>query len=168
MEAVIKIVLILLAVSSVVVIVDIHWAVMDLTAMVSYLYMQKDCSMKSLLSDVNECDEGTSGCNQTCTNTNSSYICSCYNGYVLDSDGHSCNGKVIVHITYVITASSANLYNNASILSLFIYKTSVINVMRVHQAVIKPVLILMVVILVHAMMAMSLMLMVTVVMVRFI
>ena len=109
MEAVIKIVLILLAVSSVVVIVDIHWAVMDLTAMVSYLYIQKDCSMKSLLSDINECDEGISGCNQTCTNTNGSYICSCYNGYVLDADDHSCNGKVIVHITYVITASSQML-----------------------------------------------------------
>ena len=41
MEAVITIVLILLAVSSVVVTVDIHWVVMDLTVMVSYLYMQK-------------------------------------------------------------------------------------------------------------------------------
>ena len=39
--------------------------------------------------------------------------------------------------------------------------------MRVHQAVIKPVLILLVVILVHALMAMSLMLMVIIVMVRY-
>ena len=106
MEAVITIVLILLAVSSVVVTVDTHWAVMDLTVMVSYLYMHKDCSMKSPLSDINECDEGISGCNQTCTNTNGSYTCSCSNGYVLDAGGHSCNGKVIVYITYVITASS--------------------------------------------------------------
>ena len=118
MEAVITIVLILLAVSSVVVTVDIHWAVMDLTAMVSYLYMQKDCFMKSLFSDINECDEGISGCNQTCTNTNGSYICSCYNGYVLDS--HSCNGKVIVHITYVITASSQMLMSVVKVLMVVI------------------------------------------------
>ena len=121
MEAVIKIVLILLAVSSVVVIVDIHWAVMDLTAMVSYLYMQKDCSMKSLLSDINECDEGISGCNQTCTNTNGSYICSCFDGYVLDADGHSCNGKVyIAHATYVTTASSQMLTSVVKVLMVVI------------------------------------------------
>ena len=125
MEAVIIIVLILLAVSSVVVIVDIHWAVMDLTAMVSYLYMQKDCSMKSLLSDINECDEGISGCNQTCTNTNGIYICSCYNGYVLDSDGHSCNGKVIVHITYVITASSQMLMSVMKTLMVVKYTVAI-------------------------------------------
>ena len=42
----------------------------------------------------NKC--GTSGCNQTCTNIVDSYICSCFDGYVLDADGHSCNGKVYI------------------------------------------------------------------------
>ena len=50
------------------------------------------------MSDINECDEGISGCDQTCTNTNGSYTCSCSDGYVLDADGHNCNGKVIIHI----------------------------------------------------------------------
>ena len=46
----------------------------------------------------NKC--GTSGCNQTCTNIVDSYICSCFDGYILDADGHSCNGKVyIAHTT---------------------------------------------------------------------
>ena len=49
--------------------------------------------------EINQCDEGTSGCDQTCTIIIGSYICSCSDGYVLDADGHSCNGKVIVHIT---------------------------------------------------------------------
>ena len=73
------------------------------------VYMHKDCSMKSPLSDINECDEGISGCNQTCTNTNGSYTCSCSGGYVLDADGHSCNGKVIVYITYNVIAASSQM-----------------------------------------------------------
>ena len=124
-EAVITIVLILLAVSSVVVTVDTYWAVMDLTVMVSYLYMHKDCSMKLPLSDINECDKGISGCNQTCTNTNGSYTCSCYNGYVLDADGHSCNGKVLVHITYVITASSQMLTSVVKTLMVVKYTVAI-------------------------------------------
>ena len=43
--------------------------------------------------DVDECSTSNSGCVQICTNTVGSYICSCYRGYVLGSDGHTCNGK---------------------------------------------------------------------------
>ena len=71
----------------------------------------------------NKCDEGTSGCNQTCTNTNGSYTCSCYNGYVLDADGHNCNGKVYIHVayvTYVITASSQMLMSVMKVLMVVI------------------------------------------------
>ena len=34
-----------------------------------------------------------SGCNQNCTNTNSSYVCSCYPGYEIENDNKTCIGK---------------------------------------------------------------------------
>ena len=32
-------------------------------------------------------------CDHTCTNNEGSFNCSCNNGYVLDDDQQSCNGK---------------------------------------------------------------------------
>ena len=40
--------------------------------------------------DIDECSEGTSGCDQLCSNTLGSYTCSCYSGYELDIDNHTC------------------------------------------------------------------------------
>ena len=40
--------------------------------------------------DIDECSEGTSGCNQICSNTLGSYTCSCQDGYELDIDNHTC------------------------------------------------------------------------------
>ena len=40
--------------------------------------------------DIDECIEGTSGCNQVCSNTLGSYECSCERGYELDTDNHTC------------------------------------------------------------------------------
>ena len=42
--------------------------------------------------DIDECS--SSPCGHTCTNTVGSFVCSCNDGYVLDSDGLSCNGAV--------------------------------------------------------------------------
>ncbi|XP_066299114.1 uncharacterized protein [Branchiostoma lanceolatum] len=42
--------------------------------------------------DDNECPNGGRGpCDQTCTNTDGSYICTCSTGYRLNSDGHACD-----------------------------------------------------------------------------
>ena len=43
--------------------------------------------------DINECGTDNEGCAQTCTDTAGSYHCSCDSGYVLDEDGHTCNGE---------------------------------------------------------------------------
>ena len=43
-----------------------------------------------LLSDIDECSEGTSGCSQLCTNTIGNYTCTCDNGYQLTNDDHTC------------------------------------------------------------------------------
>ncbi|XP_078585919.1 uncharacterized protein LOC144867724 [Branchiostoma floridae x Branchiostoma japonicum] len=40
--------------------------------------------------DTDECSTGTSGCSQTCLNTEGSYVCTCESGYVLSSDKHTC------------------------------------------------------------------------------
>lgn len=41
--------------------------------------------------DVNECTDNTSGCVQTCTNTDGSYMCSCRAGYRLNANRHFCD-----------------------------------------------------------------------------
>ena len=54
--------------------------------------------INSLVSDIDECSDGISGCNQTCTNTIGSYTCSCQSRfYTLNADGHTCDGT-----TYMI------------------------------------------------------------------
>ena len=47
----------------------------------------------NLLPDIDECALNTSGCNQNCTNTIGSYLCSCYTGYQLEKDNETCIGK---------------------------------------------------------------------------
>ena len=41
--------------------------------------------------DINEC--ASSPCEHTCTNTPGSFVCSCNDGYMLNSDGRTCTGK---------------------------------------------------------------------------
>ena len=43
--------------------------------------------------DIDECALNISGCNQNCTNTNGSYICSCYPGFEILNDNRTCIGK---------------------------------------------------------------------------
>lgn len=45
------------------------------------------------ITDIDECQEGTHLCSQTCTNTNGSYMCQCQEGFRLGgSNGADCNG----------------------------------------------------------------------------
>ena len=43
-------------------------------------------------SDVDECQEDIDSCSQVCSNVIGLYVCSCYAGYRLTSDRHSCIG----------------------------------------------------------------------------
>ena len=60
--------------------------------------------------DADECALGISGCNQICTNTIGSYVCSCYFGYQISLNNKTCVGK---HIASIIICS--NMYRIISI-----------------------------------------------------
>ena len=63
-----------------------------------------------LPTDIDECSEGISECSQLCINTIGSYSCSCQNGYQLDSDNHTCLGKIIDALIMI-----DNAYNGTDI-----------------------------------------------------
>jgi hypothetical protein len=45
--------------------------------------------------DIDECAEGTHNCDQTCTNTNGGFNCSCpLEGYVLHLNEATCSGQL--------------------------------------------------------------------------
>jgi len=46
-----------------------------------------------LLAD-NQCEVNNGGCDHFCNETIKNYTCSCYPGYTLQQDGHSCTGKL--------------------------------------------------------------------------
>ena len=43
-------------------------------------------------SDIDECEQGTAGCDHNCTNNVGSFFCTCMDGYELDSDNRTCAG----------------------------------------------------------------------------
>jgi len=55
--------------------------------------VQLHCVMSIHIVDINECLTDSGGCTQKCNNTVGSYHCSCWNGYELANDSHTCNGK---------------------------------------------------------------------------
>ena len=53
-------------------------------------------------SDIDECEQGSDGCDHNSTNTVGSYYCTCMDGYELESDNHTCTG---MHVATVNTYS---------------------------------------------------------------
>ena len=58
-----------------------------------------------------ECALGISGCNQNCTNTIESYVCSCYLGYQISSNNRTCVGKTYISDTTVLTIYTILMHN---------------------------------------------------------
>ena len=51
--------------------------------------------------DIDECLQGTTGCNQDCRNTEGSFVCTCHNGYQLHrNDLTLCVGMLSSHYNY--------------------------------------------------------------------
>ena len=49
----------------------------------------------TLIIDIDECLTNNGGCNQTCSNTDGSFECSCAIGYLLAADNLDCDGKYL-------------------------------------------------------------------------
>jgi len=54
--------------------------------------MSDNYLMIDYFQDINECD-GDHECDQVCTNTAGSFVCSCDSGYLLQADNSTCEGK---------------------------------------------------------------------------
>ena len=57
------------------------------------------------LPDTSEVLEGTHTCDQICTNTEGSFICSCNSGYNTSSDGRSCDGLFTILQFRILSAA---------------------------------------------------------------
>ena len=71
--------------------------------------------LTELNTDVDECSEGTSGCSQECTNTVGSFTCSCFDGYLLDEDRKTCNGRRVDSFQFV-KLSMCTKYHQANLM----------------------------------------------------
>jgi len=62
------------------------------------------------LSDKDECQtRDLNSCVQRCDNTDGGYVCSCVDGYELDADGFTCNGKLRLQEASCATLQSFRL-----------------------------------------------------------
>ena len=71
--------------------------------------------------DLNECSERFSGCEQLCNNTDGSYQCGCREGYTLNTDGMTCDGRPICSYVLNYTKSNNTVNNSIFILHVCIY-----------------------------------------------
>ena len=68
------------------------------------------CGCCAFCVDIDECTEGSSGCNQNCTNSIGGYSCTCYPGYQLSGDNHTCNGEFVVEPVGIETVVKMSAY----------------------------------------------------------
>ena len=90
--------------STVLVTMDIDWMLIIWLVMVWHLNSSVIIIIVSF-PDIDECEEGTSGCYQICTNNNGSYVCSCIDGYDLDMDSRTCNGQYLIISLYIFVST---------------------------------------------------------------
>ena len=54
----------------------------------------------SLLSDNDECADGSADCKVFCINTVGSYKCGCNEGHELSTDGTTCKGELCLYVSF--------------------------------------------------------------------
>ena len=64
----------------------------------NWLILKLSCVYNNIMclwpiTEINECQDGNSSCEQVCVNTIGSYECGCYEGYRLSQDGFTCIGS---------------------------------------------------------------------------
>ena len=74
-----------------------HWLFSCLHVLKQLLIEYYD---QSPLKDIDECDR-FSPCDQNCTNTVGSFMCSCQTGYELHDDARTCTGEFMINIRHL-------------------------------------------------------------------
>ena len=64
----------------------------------SISYLPFMAELFKLLLAANDCEIDNAGCDHFCTETIRSYTCSCYPGYTLQEDKHTCVGELLLTI----------------------------------------------------------------------
>ena len=67
------------------------------------------------MTDVDECEERSSGCEHVCTNDIGNFTCSCYGGYELNSDNKTCDqqskkAQLCSLLTSIVTLYTGCMY----------------------------------------------------------
>jgi hypothetical protein len=63
----------------------------------TWILPRHSCSILGIgAGDFNECSRGNGGCDQACHNTLGSYFCSCWKGYRIAANQHTCEGRFIL------------------------------------------------------------------------
>ena len=70
----------------------------------TFQYFQINVTIRHFNPDINECTINNGNCSDICTNTVGSYICSCMSGFVLNSNGRTCDGEA-TQILFMLVAS---------------------------------------------------------------
>ena len=96
-----------------------------------------------MVSDINECVEMNGGCQQLCFNTDGSRLCSCKNGYILNSDGYSCDGEYHTQTTsYFLFLVFLFVFNwSDTLLSISIALTNLMHLHVLHFQILMNVVI---------------------------
>ena len=61
----------------------------------SIIYLASQLYNHYMPTDIDECLDDNGGCNHTCINIVGSYECSCWQGYFLSDDQHTCVGMFV-------------------------------------------------------------------------
>ena len=76
------------------------------------------CVFHTLPADIDECELMADVCQQNCTNTEGSFNCSCFSGFVLLSDGSSCAGEWYIHAVVELLYTCTDTVHYFSIKSM--------------------------------------------------
>ena len=76
---------------------------------IAHVRILTSCIMILSFKDVDECLTDNGGCNQTCTNIQGSFECSCGDGFTLAADNFDCDGKILVVNQTLFQVSITNL-----------------------------------------------------------
>ena len=87
------------------------------------------------LKDINECN-GNHTCDHICINTVGSYYCSCYSGFILQSDNRKCEGlQCNVWYSKLVTTVKFQIQMSVHIITIIITIITIIITMDVHKNV---------------------------------